>query len=81
MHSVHQDAPFEPSKSTIGIYFFTTRGDPFNLGGSKKVSFNLPHPTDKTRQNLKYLGQMLLKNSLRDTLAPNLSICPLPTVK
>ena len=50
-------------------------------GGSKKVSFNLPHPTDETRLVLKSLGKMLFKNSLRNTLALIWSIWGLPTVK
>ena len=37
LHSVHQDAYFELSKSTIRQFFrfFTIRGDPFYLGWSK----------------------------------------------
>ena len=37
LHSVHQDASFELSKSTIRQFFrfFTHRGDPYDLGGVK----------------------------------------------
>ena len=61
LRSVHQDAFFELSKSTFREIFklFSARGDPFDLR----------HPTEETRLFLKYLGKMLFKNSLSDTLA------------
>ena len=52
--SVHQDTPFEPSRSTIKFVFklFTIRGDHFDLEGSeqsKKVHSDLVHPRDEQK--------------------------------
>ena len=39
LHSMHQDASFEQSKSTVGK-MFTLRGDRFNIKGTKKILYN-----------------------------------------
>ena len=50
---MYQDASFELSKLTIRHFFtfFAIKGDPFDLRGSKQVSFNLLHTTDETKNS------------------------------
>ena len=79
--SVHHDASFELSKSTIGQFFkcFTQREDPFDLDRVKIICFDMLYPTDETRINLKSLGQIHFQNSLIGILSFSWYIWPLPS--
>ena len=63
LHSVHQDASFELSKSTIGHFLFLTiRGDPIDFGGVRALRAG------------KDLSKMVFKVSFSDLMAFTMQI-------